>query len=193
MMVLRGVHPVSGRLVPAVWVAATARRVAVAGRAITPFNFGPTITAELANYCGTGGAVCGESDGKSIASDSYAGVRYGSGAYGHGAAGIFRATTTRAGPFAPNRFGPYDMHGNVWDTASIRRRKIMPTCRLTAPRARGIAERASDTARRILVAQPRDLPLRLPGQHRSGFFGVARPHRSSGHVHALGEGASIYG
>ena len=64
MMVLRGVHPVSGRLVPAVWVAATARRVAVAGRAITPFNFGPTITAELANYCGTGGAVCGESDGK---------------------------------------------------------------------------------------------------------------------------------
>ena len=36
-----------------------------------PFHFGPTITPELANYCGTGGAVCGESDGKSIASDTY--------------------------------------------------------------------------------------------------------------------------
>ena len=36
-----------------------------------PFHFGPTITPELANYCGTGGAVCGESDGKSIASDVY--------------------------------------------------------------------------------------------------------------------------
>jgi len=41
---------------------------------ITPFAFGPTITTELANYCGTGGAVCGVSDGKSIASDIYAGV-----------------------------------------------------------------------------------------------------------------------
>src|ERR1700751_651519 len=28
----------------------------------TPFNCGPTITPDLANYCGTGGAVCGFSD-----------------------------------------------------------------------------------------------------------------------------------
>jgi formylglycine-generating enzyme required for sulfatase activity len=82
---------------------------------VTAFNVGPTITPELANYCGTGGAVCGDSDGKSIASDLYAGVRYTSGAYGQGPVGIFRGTTTRPGTFPRNRFGLYDMHGNVWE------------------------------------------------------------------------------
>lgn len=80
-----------------------------------PFNVGPTITSDLANYCGTGGAVCGNSDGNSIASDDYGGVKYGSGAYGQGPVGIFRGTTTRAGTFPRNRFGAYDMHGNVWE------------------------------------------------------------------------------
>jgi formylglycine-generating enzyme required for sulfatase activity len=80
-----------------------------------PFHFGPTITPELANYCGTGGAVCGESDGKSVASDVYNDAKYESGAYGDGPTGVFRGKTTRPGTFPPNRYGLYDTHGNVWE------------------------------------------------------------------------------
>jgi formylglycine-generating enzyme required for sulfatase activity len=82
---------------------------------VGPFNVGPTITPELANYCGSGGAVCGDNDGESIAADEYGGVQYAAGAYGQGPGGIFRGTTTRAGTFPRNRFGLYDMHGNVWE------------------------------------------------------------------------------
>ena len=80
-----------------------------------PFNVGPTIATDLANYCGAGGAVCGKNGDQSIASDYYDGVKYTSGAYGAGPPGIFRGTTTRAGTFARNRFGLFDMHGNVWE------------------------------------------------------------------------------
>ena len=56
----------------------------------TPFHFGDTLTAELANY-----------DANST--------------YGDGPKGTYRQQTTEVGTFPANAWGLQDMHGNLWE------------------------------------------------------------------------------
>ena len=67
----------------------------------TPFHFGETIDAEVANYC---------AEDRTIKDNFYPGK------YAGGRLGEYRKQTTAVESFGvANEFGLYDMHGNVWE------------------------------------------------------------------------------
>ena len=87
----------------------------------TAFSFGDSIDTSRANYDGT-----------------YS--------YGGSPKGVFRQGTTPAGAFAPNRWGLYDMHGNVWEWVQ----DVVHDNYIGAPADGSAWEEGGDQGRRIL-------------------------------------------
>lgn len=115
----------------------------------TAFSFGDEISTNLANY-----------DGNQ--------------SYNNSPAGVFRQGTTAAGTFPPNRWGLYDMHGNVWEWVQDRLHDNYEGAPLT-----GVAwEEGGDPGRRVLrggswLYNPRYLRSAL----RNGY-----PHTMSSNI-----------
>lgn len=87
----------------------------------TAFNVGDTISTEQANY-----------DGLYV--------------YNGGPRGVYRGGTTPLGSFAPNSWGLFDMHGNVWEWVQ----DVVHDNYAGAPTDGSAWEEGSDSSRRIL-------------------------------------------
>ncbi len=111
----------------------------------TPFHFGATLTAELANYDGTF-------------------LRF-FGRYNGGPKGVNRKETTPVGTFPANPWGLQDVHGNVWEWCDDHWHDNYQGAPANGrswliPAAGSEEEKAA--ARRLLARHPQALPLGLP-------------------------------
>ena len=111
----------------------------------TPFYFGRTIATSQANYNG-----------------NYT--------YGSGRRGRYRGQTVPVGSFAPNAFGLYDTHGNVWEWVE----DCWNGSYRNAP-ADGSARNSGDCSRCVRRGGSWiDLPSALRSGFRNGFTSVVR-------------------
>ena len=130
-----------------------------------PFNVGPTITTDLANYCGTGGAVCGVSDGHSIASQYYGGVIYDWAPMAKGRPASFAERPRAPAPFRRTGLGSTTCTAMSGNSASILRPPPTTRCRATAahiwrarPPATGSCAAARGRTTRRSAARPFAIP-----------------------------------
>ena len=112
-------------------------RELTAGRLATGYEYRLPTEAEWEYAC-RAGTITATAYGESLSSTqaNFNGVY----PYGGAAPGLYLDTTTKVGAYAPNAWGLYDMHGNVWEWCSDWYARSLPGGEVTDPKGPATGE-----------------------------------------------------